>query len=173
MSSSCPTSPRGHARALGTSAHQPRAAHNCALAINPPLVAFPPPPAARLRSCWVLSLQAGSLVSNATDAMGAPLELGNITPWKQALLAELRLAGPGADLELHVRPGGEAGVDGRLLAAARVLASRDAAEVSGRGVERLCQLDKPLSKVRFASACACVRVHRACRGRHCSPLAVH
>ncbi|GLI58700.1 hypothetical protein VaNZ11_000451, partial [Volvox africanus] len=94
-------------------------------------------------------LQAGALVANVLDASGAPLEL-SLTPWRLALLTELRLAGPRADTELNLGGGGESGsssmVDPRLLAAARIMVARQEGEVVGRGAERLCAMDRPLSK---------------------------
>ncbi|GIL70677.1 hypothetical protein Vretimale_3773 [Volvox reticuliferus] len=93
-------------------------------------------------------LQAGALVANVTDAVGAPLEL-SLAPWRLALLTELRLAGPSADTELNLGGGGSdssALVDRRLLAAARIMVARQEGEVVGRGVERLCAIDRPLSK---------------------------
>lgn len=91
-------------------------------------------------------LQAGAVVSNATDALGAPLDMSP-APWRSEALRALRLEGPGADLELAVGRGqGPDLVDPRLVAAARVLVAREAGEVAGRGAERLCAVDRPLSR---------------------------
>ncbi|KAG2482949.1 hypothetical protein HYH03_018174 [Edaphochlamys debaryana] len=94
-------------------------------------------------------LQAGALVANVTDALGAPLDLspaaGGGAAWRGALLAELGLVGPAADTELRIGAAEEP-LDPRLLAAARVLAARSEGEVAGRGAARLCAVDRPLSR---------------------------
>ncbi|KAG2433661.1 hypothetical protein HXX76_008032 [Chlamydomonas incerta] len=92
-------------------------------------------------------LQAGALVSNVSDALGAPLDLAPRT-WQLQMLAELGLAGPASNTELNIGGGGPGGelLDGRLLAAARVMVARAEGEVSGRGVERLCAVERPLSR---------------------------
>ncbi|KAG2438459.1 hypothetical protein HYH02_010913 [Chlamydomonas schloesseri] len=92
-------------------------------------------------------LQAGALVSNVSDALGAPLDLAPRT-WQLQLLAELGLVGPAANPELNIGGGGPGAevLDGRLLAAARVMVARAESEVAGRGVERLCAVDRPLGR---------------------------
>ncbi|PNH06028.1 hypothetical protein TSOC_007634 [Tetrabaena socialis] len=96
-------------------------------------------------------LQAGAMVTNVRDALGAPMEL-TLSPWKAALLAELRLAGPAANTELNI--GGAELLDGRLVAAARILVARQESEVAGRGAERLCAVDRPLGRENEAAALA-------------------
>ncbi|GLC45812.1 hypothetical protein PLESTM_001782700 [Pleodorina starrii] len=94
-------------------------------------------------------LQAGAFVANVTDSNGAPLDL-TPTPWRLALLSELGLAGPAANTEINL--GGVELIDRRLLAAARVMVARQEGEVAGRGVERFCAIDRPLSRENEAAA---------------------
>ncbi|GFR48096.1 hypothetical protein Agub_g9781, partial [Astrephomene gubernaculifera] len=116
-------------------------------------------------------LQAGCVITNVTDSQGAPLDLSP-TPWRLAALSELRLHGPDANLELTLgaqqrrtnNNPASAGVasddftkkgeqqhteellDGRLLAAARIMVAKHEGEVAGRSADRLCAVDKPLSR---------------------------
>ena len=76
---------------------------------------------------------------------------GGVAPWQQLLLAELRLQGPGANLEVSV--GRQPLVDPRLLAGVRILSASSAAELRGRTVQDLGNLNAPLSLL--VEVCAC------------------
>jgi hypothetical protein len=70
---------------------------------------------------------------------GEALEISR-PPWKRAVLAQLELEGPGANLEVGL--GGPQHVEPRLLAAARVLAAVQPSEVQGLGADVLGRWDR-------------------------------
>ncbi|KAG6551561.1 hypothetical protein Mapa_006984 [Marchantia paleacea] len=74
---------------------------------------------------------AGGLSSLGPPSFTSP------APWQQALLAQLRLQGAGASLMVRVTLGGPEIVDGRLLAALRILYAADASELRHQDLEQL------------------------------------
>lgn len=85
--------------------------------------------------------QTGALLAGVEGAEA----LGGLAPWQRSLLGELKLEGPGANTEVTILQGAQP-VDGRLLAAARILWAREQSELAGRGLARLQEWGKPLSK---------------------------
>ncbi len=72
------------------------------------------------------------------------------------LLQKLQLTGPQARKEVGLRAGQQP-VDGRLLAAVRVLLLQDRALVKGKSVDELCAWDRPLGKAHEVGAAGAVR----------------
>lgn len=66
-----------------------------------------------------------------------------VAPWQELLLSELRLQGPGANLEVSV--GRQPLVEPRLLAGVRILSATSAVELRGRTAKDLGNLQAPLS----------------------------
>ena len=69
------------------------------------------------------------MVAGVEGTEGEPLDL-HPAAWQRALLAQLRLEGPGANTEVTF--GGPQHVDPRLLAGARILVAQSEEEVKVR-----------------------------------------
>ncbi len=97
------------------------------------------------------ALQSGADMAGVKDG-GEALEISR-PPWKRAVLAQLEVEGPEADLEVGL--GGPQHVEPRLLAAARVLVAVQPNEVQGLSTEALGRWDRWGWPPGTSRACAC------------------